>query len=66
MRSLIAILLLLPLSAIAQTGEKGLLEDVSGESPDAMQKQVCLIGEEIKAKSSNKISNKFKVIRNLS
>ena len=63
MRSLIAILLLLPLSAIAQTGEKGLLEDVSGESPDAMQKQVCLIGEEIKAKST--LERRFKSMGNI-
>ena len=58
MRSLIATLLLLPLSAIAETGEKGRLEDVSSGSPDAMQKHVCLIGEEIKAKST--LERRFK------
>ena len=63
MRSLIATLLLLPLSAIAETGEKGRLEDVSSESPDAMQKQVCLIGEEIKAKST--LERRFKSMGNI-
>ena len=63
MRSRIAILLLLPLSAIAETGEKGRLEDVSSESPDAMQKQVCLIGEEIKAKST--LERRFKSMGNI-
>ena len=63
MRSLIAILLLLPLSAIAETGEKGRLVDVSSESPDAMQKQVCLIGEEIKAKST--LERRFKSMGNI-
>ena len=63
MRSLIAILLLLPLSAIAETGEKGRLEDDSSESPDAMQKQVCLIGEEIKAKST--LERRFKSMGNI-
>ena len=54
--------MLLPLSAIAETGEKGRLEDVSSESPDAMQKQVCLIGEEIKAKST--LERRFKSMGN--
>ena len=63
MRSLIATLLLLPLSAIAETGEKGRLEDVSSESPDAMQKQICLIGEEIKAKST--LERRFKSMGNI-
>ena len=63
MRSRIAILLLLPLSAIAETSEKGRLEDVSSESPDAMQKQVCLIGEEIKAKST--LERRFKSMGNI-
>ena len=63
MRSLIATLLLLPLSAIAETGEKGRLEDGSSKSPDAMQKQVCLIGEEIKAKST--LERRFKSMGNI-
>ena len=57
---LLAILLLLPM--IAQTGEKARFEDVSSESPDAMQKQVCLIGEEIKAKST--LERRFKSMGN--
>lgn len=60
-KPLIAFLLLLPM--IAQTGEEGRLEDVSSESPDAMQKQVCLIGEEIKAKST--LERRFKSMGNI-
>lgn len=56
----LAILLLLPM--IAQTGEKGRFEDVSSQSPDAMQKQVCLIGEEIKAKPT--LERRFKSMGN--
>ena len=60
-KPLIAFLLLLPM--IAQTGEEGRLEDVSSESPDAMQNQVCLIGEEIKAKST--LERRFKSMGNI-
>ena len=47
-RPLLAILLLLAM--IAETSGKAGLEEVSNEAPDAMQKQFCLIGEEIRAK----------------
>ena len=60
-KPLLAFLLLLPM--IAQTGEKGRLAGVSSESPDAMQKQVCLIGEEIKAKST--LERRFKSMGNI-
>ena len=59
-RRLLAILLLLPM--IAQPSGKGALEDVSRESPDAMQKQFCLIGEEIRAKF--KLERRFKSMGN--
>ena len=47
-KSLLAIMLLLRL--VAQTHGKEGLEGNSTESLDAMQKQYCLIGEEIEAK----------------
>ena len=59
-KPLLVILLLLPL--VAQTSGKGGLEDVSSESADAMQKQFCLIGEEIKAKFN--LERRFKSMGN--
>ena len=47
-KSSLTILLLLPL--VAQTHGKEGLEGNSSESPDVMQKQYCLIAEEIEAK----------------
>ena len=47
-KPLLAILLLLQL--VAQTHGKEGLEGNSSESPDVMQKQYCLIAEEIEAK----------------
>ena len=60
-KPLLAILLSLPI--IAETSGEGGLEDVSSESRDAMQKQVCLIGEEIKAKST--LERRFKSMGNI-
>lgn len=59
-RPLLAILLLLAM--IAETSGKAGLEEVSNEAPDAMQKQFCLIGEEIKAKL--KLERRFKSMGN--
>ena len=59
-KPLLAILLLFPM--IAPTSGKGGLEDVSSESTDAMQKQFCLIGEEIRAKF--KLERRFKSMGN--
>ena len=57
-KPLLAILPLLSLGAHTH-GKEG-LEDNSSESPDAIQQQVCLIGEEIKAKST--LERRFKSI----
>ena len=57
---LLAIVLLLPM--IAETSGIGGLEEVSSEAPDEMQKQLCLIGEELKAKF--KLERRFKSMGN--
>ena len=59
-KPLLAILLLLP--SVAHTHGKEGLEDNSSASPDAMQKQFCLIGEEIAAKF--KLERRFKSMGN--
>jgi len=59
-KPLLAILLLLSLGA--HTRGKEALEDNSSGSPDAMQKQFCLIGEEIEAKF--KLERRFKSMGN--
>ena len=48
---------------IAETSGEGGLEDVNTESPDAMQKQFCLIVEEINARF--KLERRFKSMGNI-
>ena len=59
-KPLLAILLLLQL--VAQTHGKQGLEGNSSESPDVMQKQYCLIAEEIEAKL--RLERRFKSMGN--